>query len=62
LGLAIEAHQDAASKVTNGFGLAVFNEERIKRFRFTVETEMEFAAGLAARLCGQESRATQGHR
>jgi hypothetical protein len=62
LRLAIEANQNAASKVANGFGLTVFNQERVKRFRFAVETEMEFAARLAGRLWGGESRAAQGNR
>jgi hypothetical protein len=60
--LAIEANQNAASKVANGFGLAIFDEERIKCFWFAVEAEMEFAAGLAGRLCGDESRGAQGNR
>jgi hypothetical protein len=62
LRLAIEANQDAASKVANGFGLAVFNKERIECFWFAMETKMELAARLGDRLRGQESRATQGNR
>jgi hypothetical protein len=44
LGLAIEANQNATGEIANGFGLAVFDEERIERFWFAVETEAEFAA------------------
>jgi hypothetical protein len=62
LRLAIESNQNTAGEVANNFGLAVFDEERIKGFRFAVETEMEFAAGLGGRLCGDESRAEQGDR
>ena len=62
LGLAIQANQDAACEIANGFGLAVFDEERIKRFWFAVKTEMEFAAGLACGWRGDENRTAQGHR
>jgi hypothetical protein len=62
LGLAIEANQNAAGKVANDFGLAVFNEERIERFRFAVDAKMEFAAGLRGGLCDDESRTAQGDR
>jgi hypothetical protein len=62
LRVAIEANQNAACKVANGFGLAVFDEERIERFWFAMEAEMKFAAGLGCGLCGDERRAAQGHR
>jgi hypothetical protein len=62
LGLAIEANQNAASKVADNFGLAIFYQERVERFRFAVDAEMELAAGLSGRLGGDESRATQGER
>jgi hypothetical protein len=59
LGLAIEANQDAASKVAHDFGLAVFDEKRIERFRFAVETEMELATRLAGRFSDDETRPAQ---
>jgi hypothetical protein len=37
--------------------LAVFDEERIEGFRFAVETEMEFAAGLSGGLSADDGRA-----
>jgi hypothetical protein len=59
LGLAIEANQDTASKVAHDFGLAVFDEKRIKRFRFAMETEMELATRLAGRFGADERRPAQ---
>src|SRR5258708_38698092 len=62
LRLAVETNQNAASKVADGFGLAVFDEERIERFWFAMDAEMEFAAGLDRSLCIEESRRAQSNR
>src|SRR6266403_1078495 len=40
----------------------VFDEERVERFWFAVETEMELAAGLGGGLCSDESRTAHGDR
>ncbi len=59
LRLAVQADQNAASKVANGFGLAVFDEKRIERFWLAAEAEMKFAAGLDGSLCAGGSRPAQ---
>jgi hypothetical protein len=59
LRLTVQADQNAPSKVANGFGLAVFDKERIKRFRLAAEAEMKFAAGLEGSLCAGGSRPAQ---
>ncbi len=55
LRLAVQTDQNAASKIANDLGLAVFDEERIECFWFAVEAEMEFAAGLNGSLCADGS-------
>src|SRR5437016_14055204 len=59
LRLPVEADQNAAGEIANGFGGIFLYEQRIESFWFTAQTEMEFAAGLDSRFGAGESRPAQ---
>ena len=60
LSLAVQADQDTAREVANGFGSILLHQQWIESFRFAAKTEMEFAAGLAGRVAAGETGPAQG--
>jgi hypothetical protein len=59
LSLPIQADQNAASEVANGFGSILLDQQWIESIRFAAETEMELATGLDCRLGTNEGRPAQ---
>src|SRR2546427_10664198 len=60
LSLAVQADQDTAREVANGFGSILLDQQWIESFRVAAKTEMEVAAGLAGRVCPGEIGPAQG--
>src|SRR5260221_13261396 len=59
LGLPIQADQNAAGEIANGFGSILADQQRIGSFGFATGTEMGVAARLDGRFGADECRPTQ---